>query len=57
MPNREWFRNRSEAEVLFGRLKQFYNERQPHSSHRYQPPATVRRAGLESDNVDTKFIT
>ena len=42
--NREWFRSRAEAKVLIERWRQFYNERRPHSAHRYQPPATVRRA-------------
>jgi transposase-like protein len=32
-----------------------YNERRPHSAHRYQPPATVRRAWLDSDNIDARL--
>ncbi|MDW9247972.1 integrase core domain protein [Burkholderia cepacia] len=53
--NREWFRSRAEAKVLIERWRQFYNERRPHSAHRYQPPATVRRAGLDSDNIDARL--
>ncbi|WP_156440146.1 IS3 family transposase [Burkholderia savannae] len=53
--NREWFRSRAEARVLIERWRQFYNERRPHSAHRYQPPATVRRAWLDSDNIDAKL--
>ncbi|MGT0191455.1 IS3 family transposase [Burkholderia pyrrocinia] len=53
--NREWFRSRAEAKVLIERWRQFYNERRPHSAHRYQPPATVRRAWLDSDNIDTRL--
>lgn len=33
--NREWFRSRAEAKVLIERWRQFYNERRPHSAHRY----------------------
>ncbi|WDD90348.1 IS3 family transposase (plasmid) [Burkholderia sp. FERM BP-3421] len=50
--NREWFRSRAEANE---RWRQFYNERRPHSAHRDQPPATVRRAWLDSDNIDTRL--
>ena len=53
--NREWFRSRAEAKVLIERWRQFYNERRPHSAHRYQPPATVRRARLDSDNIDARL--
>jgi len=53
--NREWFRSRAEAKVLIERWRQFYNERRPHSAHRYQPPATVRRAWLDSDNIDARL--
>ncbi|WP_155632651.1 IS3 family transposase [Burkholderia cepacia] len=53
--NREWFRSRAEAKVLIERWRQFYNERRPHRAHRYQPPATVRRAWLDSDNIDARL--
>lgn len=53
--NREWFRSRAEARMLIEQWRQFYNERRPHSAHRYQPPATVRRAWLESDNIDMRL--
>lgn len=53
--NREWFRSRAEAKVLIEGWRQFYNERQPHSAHRYQLPATVRRAWLDSDNIDARL--
>lgn len=53
--NREWFRSRAQAKVLIEQWRQFYNERRPHSAHRYKPPATVRRAWLESDNIDTRL--
>ncbi len=53
--NREWFRSRAEAKVLIERWRQFYNERRPHSAHRYQPPATVHRAWLDSDNIDARL--
>lgn len=53
--NREWFRSRAEAKVLIERWRQFYNERRPHSAHRYQPPATVRRAWLDSDNIEARL--
>ena len=49
--NREWFRSRAEARVPIERWRQFYNERRPHSSHRYQPPAQVRRAWREPANM------
>ena len=49
--NREWFRSRAEARVLIERWRQFYNERRPHSAHRYQPPATVRRAWHVTANM------
>ncbi len=42
--HREWFRSRAEAKVLIERWRQFYNKRRPHIAHRYEPPATVRRA-------------
>jgi len=41
--NREWFRSRAEAKVLIERWRQFYNEKRPHSAHRYKTPASVRR--------------
>lgn len=53
--NREWFRSRAEAKVLIERWRQFYNERRLHSAHRYQPPATVRRAWLDSNNIDARL--
>ncbi|WP_272943653.1 integrase core domain-containing protein [Herbaspirillum rubrisubalbicans] len=53
--NREWFRSRAEAKVLIERWRQFYNERRPHSAHQYQPPATVRRAWLESNMIDNRL--
>ncbi|MCO8648645.1 integrase core domain-containing protein, partial [Burkholderia multivorans] len=49
------FRSRAEAKVLIERWRQFYNEHRPHSAHRYQPPATVRRAWLDSDNIDARL--
>ncbi|KWH25748.1 integrase [Burkholderia cepacia] len=48
--NREWFRSRAEAKVFIERWRQFYNERLPH-----KPPATVRRAWLDSDNIDARL--
>lgn len=53
--NREWLSSRAEAKVLIERWRQFYNERRPHSARRYQPPATVRRAWLDSDSIDTRL--
>ncbi len=57
----ERFRSRAgaeaEAEVLIERRRQFYNERRPHSARRYQSPAMVRRARLDSDNIDTRLAT
>ncbi len=53
--NREWFRSRAEAKVLIERWRRFYNERRPHSAQRHQPPATVRRAWLDSDNIDARL--
>ncbi len=52
--NREWFRSRAEAKLLIERWRQFYNERRPHSAHRYQPPATVRRAWQDSTNIGNR---
>ena len=49
--NREWFRSRAEARVLIERWRHFYNEQRPHSAHRYQPPATVRRAWQETASM------
>jgi transposase InsO family protein len=49
--NREWFRSRAEAKVLIESWRQFYNEKRPHSAHRYQPPAIVRRNWLENGNI------
>ena len=53
--NREWFRSRVEARVLIERWRQFYNEQRPHSAHRYQPPARVRKTWLESRNIDLRL--
>jgi len=53
--NREWFRSRAEARVLIERWRRFYNERRPHSAHRYQPPAQVRRAWQETSNIETRL--
>ena len=53
--NREWFRTRVEAKVLIERWRQFYNERRPHSAHRYQPPAQIRRAWQETGNIDARL--
>ncbi|ONC66101.1 transposase [Burkholderia pseudomallei] len=59
--DREGFRSRAgaeaEAEVLIERRRQFYNERRFHSARRYQSPAMVRRARLDSDNIDTRLAT
>ncbi|CAM2166853.1 transposase [Burkholderia latens] len=53
--NREWFRSRAEAKVLIEGWRQFYNERRPQCAHRYQPPATIRRAWLDSENIDARL--
>ena len=53
--NREWFRSRAEAKVLIERWRQFYNEQRPHSAHRYQPPALVRRTWFESDTMTPRL--
>jgi transposase InsO family protein len=53
--NREWFRTRAEAKVLIVRWRQFYNERRPHSAHRYQPPAQVRRNWQEPSNIEPRL--
>jgi len=53
--NREWFRNRSEAKILIEQWRQFYNEQRPHSAHRYQPPASVRRNWLETCKLDQRL--
>ena len=53
--NREWFRTRVEAKVLIERWRQFYNERRPHSAHRYQPPAQIRRAWQETGNIEARL--
>jgi len=53
--NREWFRTRAEAKVLIERWRQFYNEQRPHSALRYQPPAQIRRAWIESDNITPRL--
>ncbi|VWB96824.1 hypothetical protein BTE28158_04632 [Burkholderia territorii] len=37
------------------RTRPFYNERRPHSAHGYQPPAAVRRACLDSDDIDARL--
>jgi putative transposase len=48
--NREWFPSRAEAKVLIERWRRFYNEQRPHSAHRYQSPASVRRAWLATNS-------
>ena len=53
--NREWFRSRTEAKVLIERWRHFDNEQRPHSAHRYQTPASVRRAWLASTNIDVRL--
>jgi len=53
--NREWFRTRLEAKILIERWRQFYNERRPHSAHRYQPPAQVRRTWTESVTITPRL--
>lgn len=53
--NREWFRSRAEARVLIERWRTFYNEQRPHSAHRYQPPAWVRKTWLETRNIDLRL--
>jgi transposase InsO family protein len=53
--NREWFRTRAEAKVLIERWRQFYNERRPHSAHRYQPPVQVRRSWQEPSNIEPRL--
>ncbi|GIX38539.1 MAG: hypothetical protein KatS3mg128_1001 [Silanimonas sp.] len=49
--NREWFRSRAKARLLIERWRQFYNEKRPHSAHRYKPPASIRRAWREPDTI------
>ena len=53
--NREWFRSRAEARVLIERWRHFYNEQRPHSAHRYQPPAQVRRGWQEPSNIEPRL--
>ena len=53
--NREWFRSRTEANVLIERWRQFYNEQRPHSANGYKPPATIRRSWRESDMIPTEL--
>ena len=53
--NREWFRSRAEAKVLIERWRQFYNEKRPHSAHRYKTPASVRRGWQEPDTIPTEL--
>lgn len=53
--NREWFRGRAEAKVLIEQWRQFYNEQRPHSAHRYQPPASVRRHWLETCTLEQRL--
>ena len=53
--NREWFRSRMEAKVLIEQWRLFYNEQRPHSAHRYQPPASVRRNWLDACNNDQRL--
>lgn len=53
--NREWFRTLAEAKVLIEAWRQFYNERRPHSALVYRPPATVRRAWSDTDNITARL--
>jgi transposase InsO family protein len=53
--NREWFRTRTEAKVLIERWRRFYNERQPHSAHRYRPPAEIRRNWNETATIEPRL--
>ncbi|ANB18795.1 Integrase catalytic subunit [Dokdonella koreensis DS-123] len=53
--NREWFRSRAEAKVLIERWRQFYNEKRPHSAHRYKTPASIRRRWQEPDTIPTEL--
>lgn len=53
--NREWFRTRAEAKVLIERWRRFYNEQRPHSAHRYQPPAEVRRNWIETATIEPRL--
>ncbi len=53
--NREWFRSRAEARALIERWRHFYNEQRPHSAHRYQPPAQVRRSWQEPSNIEPRL--
>jgi transposase InsO family protein len=53
--NREWFRTRAEAKVLIERWRRFYNEQRPHSAHRYQPPAEVRRNWTETATIEPRL--
>nr|WP_277399395.1 integrase core domain-containing protein [Burkholderia sp. Ac-20384] len=54
--NEPRIRSGAEAKVLIERSRQFYNERRPHSAHRYQPPATVRPAWQDFDNIDARLV-
>jgi len=53
--NREWSRSSTEAKVPIERWWQFYSEHRTHSAHHHQPPAAVRRAWLDSDNIDARL--
>jgi transposase InsO family protein len=43
--------------MLIERWRQFYNERRPHSAHRYQPPAHVRSAWREPANMTLELTS
>lgn len=53
--NREWFRSLAEAKVIIERWRLSTTSVGPHSAHRHRPPATVRRAWLDSDNIDARL--
>ncbi len=55
--NREWFRCRAEAKVLIERWRQFYNEKRPHSAHRYKTPASIREDWREPATLPTELAT
>lgn len=55
--NREWFRSRIEARVLIEHWRRFYNEQRPHSAHRYQPPAQIRRAWQETASIPLELTS
>ncbi len=53
--NRQGLSSSAEAKVIIERWRQFYNERRPYSARRYQPPASIRRAWLDSENIDARL--